>query len=266
MKKLLALLSIFSCLLSIDAQEKRTFIKGKILLDNFAVLDSVSNYDIHVINKNTSIGTITNDDGSFEIPIKLGDELYFSHINLQHKTIKITDKILADKNFTINLKEKTETLNEIVLEKQRSIFYKDPDIIEYQGPKVTEKTLHLPFANTVAKEDKAIFKFQSGGIVSLDNLLNSLNGTKKLQKQLLKISKEDKELLKIRKYFTDDFFITDLEIKKEYINQFLNNCVDKNIISIFKSDKKLQLIKLLIDESKLYPHKKREEELHLTEH
>ncbi|KGL64023.1 hypothetical protein [Polaribacter sp. Hel1_85] len=260
MKNAFVLVTFLCCFLSLKAQEKRFYITGKTVVNGNSILD------VHIINKNTKIGTITNDNGVFEIPVKLGDSLFLSHLNLQDKLILITEKILLDKNFTIHLDEKTVVLNEMVLEKQRSIFYQDPEITTYKGPKVTAKTLNLPYANTTVEKDESVIKFRSGGVVSLDNLINSLNGNNKREKQLKKMSAEDVQLEKIRKHFTDDFFITDLKIKKEYINQFLNDCIDKNIINIYKRDDKITLTKLLMDESKLYPKKIVDEDLYLSNH
>ncbi|MEE9408563.1 MAG: hypothetical protein V3V28_10875 [Polaribacter sp.] len=242
----------------VNAQEKRTILKGK------TILNSLSISDVHVLNTNTNIGTITNDNGFFEIPVKLGDSILVSHVNLQEKFILITNKILSDINFTISLNEKTYTLNEFTLEKPRSIFYQDKDITTYQGPVVNATTLNLPYVNTQPKKDNSIIKFKSGGVISLDNLINSINGNKRREKLLKKLVAEDDDLLKIRKKYTDDFFITDLKIKKEYINQFLNYCIDKNIINIFKSDNSIKLTTLLIREGKIYPHKILNEDLFLT--
>lgn len=243
---------------TISAQEKRTMLKGK------AIIDSLTVADVHILNTKTNIGTITNDNGSFEIPVKLGDSLLLSHINLQEKFIIITDKILSEVNFTVSLNEKTYTLNEFTLEKPRSIFYQDKEITTYKGPLINAKSLRLPYANTKPKKDNSVIKFKSGGVVSLDNLINTINGNKRREKLLKKLVADDEDLLKIRKKYTDDFFITDLKIKKEYINQFLNYCVDKNIINILKSDNGINLTKLLIREGKSYPHKILNDDLFLT--
>lgn len=258
MKKVLVLLIFGINFAFINAQENNTFITGKVVLDSIAVVD------VHVINKSTKIGTITNNNGLFEIPVKLGDSLFLSHLNLQDKLVLITPKIISSKKIIIPLEEKIVVLNEIILEKQQSIFYQDPEITTYKGPEINAEILNLPYANTVAKKDESVIKFRSGGVISLDNLINSLNGNKKREKLLQKLAKEDTQLKKIRKQFTDDFFVTDLKIKKEYINQFLNDCIDKNIIRVFKSDNILKLTKLLMNESKLYPHKIVDEDLFLT--
>ena len=155
MKVLLILLALFISFGTLNAQEKRTSITGK------TVLESTSVVDVHIINKNTKIGAITNDNGIFEIPVKLGDSLFISHINLEDKLILITDKVLKNKNLTINLNEKTITLKGFTFKKPRSIFYVDKEITEYKGPVVNAKTLNLPYANTAAKKDKSIFKISS---------------------------------------------------------------------------------------------------------
>lgn len=258
MKKIILLFSFLFFVTVVNSQQKRLLLKGKTVIDSLA-LD-----DVHVINKNTNIGTISSNNGFFEIPVKVGDSIYFSHINLEEKLIIISKNTILKEDFTIHLNEKTYTLSEIILEKPRSIFYQDKDIGEYNGPEINAKTLNLPYANTTAKKEASILKIESGAVVSLDNLLNSLNGSKRSAKLLQKMTKEDAELSKIRKQFTDDFFITDLKIRKEYINTFLNYCVDKNIINIFKSSNSLKLTKLLLKEAKTFPYKMLNEDLFLT--
>ncbi|SDR84183.1 hypothetical protein SAMN05216503_1122 [Polaribacter sp. KT25b] len=229
------------------SQEKRKIISGKIIL-NTAIVS-----DVHIINKNTKQGTITRDDNWFEIPVSIGDSLQFTHVNLKEKHIVITKEIFKNRTLEVELEEKTYSLNEITLEKPKSIFYEDPEIIP---PKtVNAETLKLPYANTKAKKDLSVFKFRSGGVVSLDNLINSLNGNNKRKKELKKITLEDNALEKIRKYFTDDFFITDLQIKKEHINPFLNYCYKKNIITYFNRSENITVTEILMNESKTFSQK-----------
>jgi hypothetical protein len=99
-------------------------------------------------------------------------------------------------------------------------------------PIVNAITLNLPYAITKAKKNETILSIRSGAVISLDNLINSINGTNKRRKELQKIILEDTILSKIRKQYTDDFFITDLQIKQENINLFLNYCFKKKIFHI----------------------------------
>ena len=257
MKKLLTLLTIF-IFTTTYSQEKTTLFKSKIVLDS----NVISN--IHILNKKTNIGTITNNNGEFEIPVQIGDSLFISHINLEEKVILIDKENISNKKNTINLKEKTYQLESFTLQKPRSIFYVDKEIMPDNGVVVNAKTLHLPYANTLAKEDKAVFKFRSGGVVNLDNFINKINGNFKQEKLIKELKYEDNQLIKIRQKFTDDFFINNLKIKKEYINQFLNYCISKNIISVFNKGNTLKLTSLLLEESRLFAHKIINEDVLLT--
>ncbi|TVZ57384.1 hypothetical protein OD91_2705 [Lutibacter sp. Hel_I_33_5] len=258
MKKTIIFIVVIIFSLSSVGQEKRKLIVGKVLLKNHTTSD------IHVLNKNTNRGTIINEKGIFELPIKKGDSIYFSHINLNDKLIVITKEIISENNLNVQLSEKTHVLEEIVLEKSKSIFYLDKEIMPHNLPIVNSESLNLPYANVTGKKDKSLVKIKSGFTVNLDGILNRLNGKYKQEKLAKEIALEDKRLLQIRKDYTDDFFITDLKIKKEYINQFLNFCIEKNIIYFFVNDNKIKLTHLLIKESEEFPHKIYDERLLLT--
>jgi hypothetical protein len=246
MKKLLLFFLLLLTVL-VYSQEKRKLINGKILFDNAVISD------VHIVNKNTNQGTISNDFGWFEIPVSIGDSLQFTHINLIAKQYIVTKEVFSKRNLEIKLEENTYALEGFTLEKPKSIFYIDPQTI--RPITVNAKTLNLPYTNTSAKKDYSVVKFRSGASVSLDNLINSLNGNNKRRKQLQKISKEDKVLSKIRKHFTDDFFITDLQIKEEHINPFLNYCHKNNIISYFNKNENIIVTRILMRESKTFPQK-----------
>ncbi|QOD61641.1 hypothetical protein H9I45_04105 [Polaribacter haliotis] len=238
---------------TILSQNKDLLIIGKV------VLDSVPISDVHVINLKSSNGTITNEIGLFEIPVKVGDSLSFSHLNFNKRYLLITEKNISEENLVIKLTEKTVELKEITLQKARSIFYVDKDIMQY-SVHVDAKSLNLPYANTKKQKDNSIVSFKSGGVLSVDNLINSLNGNNKRAKLLKKMTAEDEQLSKIRKSLTDDFFVTDLKIRKENINLFLNYCLEKNILFIYKKRNKIQFIQFLINQSKIYPQKLKPEE------
>jgi hypothetical protein len=246
MKNKLVLLFLLFTILSYS-QEKRKGINGKILFDKTVISD------VHILNRNTNKGTITSDKGTFEIVVMIGDSLQFTYVNLKSKQLIITKEIFTKRNLEIELNENTYALDGFTLEKPRSIFYVDPQMV--RPTIVNAKTLNLPYANTTAKKEYSIVKFRSGAVVSVDNLINSLNGNNKRRKELNKISQEDNALSNIRTYFTDDFFITDLQIKKKHINPFLNYCVKKNIIAYFKRNENILLTKVLMNQSRTFPQK-----------
>jgi hypothetical protein len=64
-------------------------------------------------------------------------------------------------------------------------------------------------------------------------LFVKLNGDYKTAIALKKLITEDQQLLKRRNSFTDDFFMTDLQIQQDQITSFLNFCAQKNIIQCY---------------------------------
>ena len=232
------------------AQKSNQITTGQVFFDKEPVAD------VHIINKNSNNGTISNDFGLYEISVSIGDVLEFSHLNFMTENIIVTEEILAQEIYKITLKLKTYELEEIVIEKQKGIFYVDPEIMT--SPIVNAQTLNLPYAKSKAKKDDNIVKMSSGVVVSLDNLIGALNGDNRREKILKKISTEDKVISKIRKYYTDDFFITDLKIKQENINPFLNYCFKKNIITYYNEKDLLKLTSILMTESKSFPQDKTE--------
>ncbi|AUC84153.1 hypothetical protein CW731_02055 [Polaribacter sp. ALD11] len=249
MRYLILLILLFFFFKPIQSQDKRKLINGEVRLDSIPI------HDVHIVNLKSNIGTVTNDTGSFNLPVRLGDSISISHINLKNLIVTITKKNMSSLKLTINLTEQVTALQEFTLEKPRSIFEQDKDIMIYKGPTINAQTLNLPYANTKPKIDNTTFKIRSGAVVNLDNLLNAFNGNNKRAKVLKKITLEDERLLNIRKYFTDDFFITDLQIKQELINSFLNFCLKQNIIYLFNKKDHLRLTQILLKESKSFQQK-----------
>ncbi|WP_422091219.1 carboxypeptidase-like regulatory domain-containing protein [Tenacibaculum ovolyticum] len=247
MKKLLFLFLYLTTLIAIS-QNNTKIVTGHIFLDSLAI------EDVHIINKKLDIGAVSNKDGSFEILASKGDILIISHLNFEYKEHIITNDDLKSTNVNIHLNSKNYMLDEIVLKKKRSIFDVDKDILLHNAPIVNAKTLNLPYANSKKPKKEGTLKLESGVSVSISGLINAFNGKTKQKKILRKIKIEDKNLLQIRKHFTDGFFVYQLKIKKENINSFLEHCISKGIINLYHKNKLLELTTVLLDNSKNSPY------------
>ncbi len=249
MKNYYLLLFVFFSLHTIFSQQQNSFkLSGKV------VSDSISVENVHIFNKASLKGTISNSKGKFELPVRVGDTLYVSHINFESKelVISVSEKVI--KNINILLFPKTHTLEEVTLREHKSIFYVDPQIMPQSM--VNASSLKLPYANVVGKKDERIANISiTSAKVDLENLINFFNGNTKKAKELKEVKLKDSKLQQIRKEFTDYFFIHQLKIDKNYINQFLNYCLNSGIIWQYKVGNKLKLTELLIAESKTFPHK-----------
>ena len=92
MKKLYFILIIFATI-KLNAQEVRKAISGKVQFN------SVGIENVHVINKTSNRGTISNKNGAFKITVKENDTLQFSDIQFKTKTIIITKQDLQTGKF-----------------------------------------------------------------------------------------------------------------------------------------------------------------------
>jgi len=252
MKKLWFLL-ICSFNLIAFSQEKPIIISGTITVNDIGLSD------VHIINESLDIGTITNDIGNFEILAKEGNIFIISHINYEIKEYCISQEDIQNQKINLQLTNKTYELEEVVVENKKGIFHVDKDIMSHNLPIVNAKTLHLPYAESEKVKEEKLLKFQSGASVSLDGLLNVLNGSNKIKKQLEEVLLADTNLKSIRNHFTDSFFTNQLQIKKENINTFLNFNRSSGIIQLHKKRKFLQLTAILLENSKNFSHKNSEE-------
>ncbi|KAB1153204.1 carboxypeptidase-like regulatory domain-containing protein [Tenacibaculum aiptasiae] len=255
------LLLLFFTILSFNATAQN----NPKIISGYIFVDSIPTQDIHLINKKLSIGTITDEKGHFEILANKGDILIASHLNIEYTEYSISDQDLEATKITIYIDSKNHLLDEVVLEKKKGIFDIDKDILTNNAPIVNAKTLKLPYANSKKPEKDKTLKIKSGVSVSLSGLINSINGNNRKEKILRKVKSEDENISKIRKHFTDGFFVQQLKIKKENINSFLEYCISRGIINLYKKDKLLELTSILIDNSKNSPYLLEKEQTKLTQ-
>src|SRR6185436_199564 len=105
MKKYRLLLFFFALPAVLTAQQ---LVRGTVTsADDHSAMPGVS-----VIVKGTSVGTVTDPDGRFEINVpSANDSLVFSMIGMESKTIAILNK----ENLEVTLETKSNKLNEVVV-------------------------------------------------------------------------------------------------------------------------------------------------------
>ena len=249
----------------LTAQKSNVFLHG-IVRDSLNLIK-----DVHVVNLNKSKGTYSNDYGRYRIAVSLGDTLEFSSI--QFETIKrvITDGVFFSKKLNLILKNKNYVLKEVTVKKHNLIGdlkadrKKVPkDTIAIKGRKLSN------IIDNVSKESqKGILnstkvtrsKLAKKSMRNTDpsrsfegvNLMRVVNGIFSLipKNKKKKLSKKDaNEFLKnkILADFGNDFF-EELKIPTNQIKVFLEYCMQFNVEKLYEENKRLNLIKLLEDES-----------------
>jgi len=110
MKKISLLVYFLLISLSINAQIlNRVEVKGRIIVDSNDI------EGVTVYNTSSNKGTITNTKGEFAISVRLNDVIEISALQFEKITIKIDEKILNNKYFTVYLVEQVNKLNEVII-------------------------------------------------------------------------------------------------------------------------------------------------------
>ncbi|MBR98508.1 MAG: hypothetical protein CMC57_00880 [Flavobacteriaceae bacterium] len=236
MKKLTT--SIFLLINLILFSQDRVPIKGKLIYRNINVVAA------NVVNNTAQTNTITDANGEFDIDVDLNDEIIFSSVQYQIKSVKITEQILNSKRLIVSINEKITELEEVVITPDNQDKFLDLKEEEFKGyDYVFDKSTKI--INTLTDDRQ----FSDGlNFINIAKLISSIIGSKNQdQKQMLKPS----EVLPF--VFTDDFFVNDLNLKQDQIIGFLEY-VDSKLPSqkLLQVSQQFQLIDFLISESKNY--------------
>ncbi len=244
---------ILSLVLSatIHSQVERSTITGTIKSD------AIDLENIHIINKNSNIGTITDVYGKFLIRVKENDTLTFSGIQFENKKIVISNFDAMRKSLTINLISKVNQLDEVLLRKPKNI------AMDLGLPNAGKKPLTKLEAREVYYSQASITFVILSTLLNkkgnIEDLYHVISGNRKRDRKLKALIEADKlveynqkVIREMRSYYKDAFFITTLQIPKEKINHFIEYCVVKDNIDLSIKESHLEVMDILIAESKIY--------------
>lgn len=186
--------------------QQRTFLNGKLLYRNNNVVAA------NVINNSSQFNTITDSNGEFQIDVLEGDEIIFSSVEFKFKTVIITKEILKKNRLVVNITERVNILDEIVISPENTEKFIDLKEEEFKGyDYVQDKSTKLD--NSILKEGQ----FYNG--------INLVNVAKLISKLILNPSQENKLNLipsKVLPFvFDNNFFINELNLKEDQIDDFM---------------------------------------------
>jgi len=229
----------FSLLLSVLVfGQERKLIKGQLLYKNTKVVAA------NVVNNTAQINTITNSDGEFEIEVTEGDELIFSSVQYQIRTVKITSEILKNNRLVVTVNENINELKEVVVTTEDVEKFLDLKEEEFKGfDYEVDKSSRL---DNQALREKV-----------LSNGLNFVNIAKLVANAFANKTQEEQMRLKPSEIlpfvFESTFFENDLDLAQDEVVGFLEY-IDSQMktASLLKQDKQFQLIDYLINKSEDY--------------
>ena len=218
----------------------RTWIKGKVLYKNVNVGSA------NIINNTSQQATTTNDDGEFEILVKLDDKLIFSSVHYQIRELNITKEILQRNRIVIDVNEKVNELEEVVVTPENQEKFLDLKEEEFKR-----------FDYTFDKSSRVNNVINEQG--KLVDGINFVNLYRLIRNSIKKDSNENESNYKykpsdlLRELYDDVFFTKNLLIPNDKINEFLLYCDDNFPDRILlKKDNEFELIEFLVKQSKKF--------------
>lgn len=220
---------IFLFSVQLFSQGIRVKVSGEVKSDSIAV------ENVHIYNKSSNRGTISNANGKFQISVKLNDTLLFSNIQYAKRRVIISKRHLERNYIKVSLTQSTNDLEEIVVRNMAS-------------------SLGLPNADKepLAPTERKINYYQKGG--ALNNIYGWASGDKKKLKKLQKMKDADEEdfekrmiINDVREQFPNEIFVNTLKIPEVRIDDFIYYCLDDNFMFLFSKQRHIEIIDIFIN-------------------
>lgn len=205
-------MSAFALCLSLNAQ--RIDLRGQLVST-----DEIEG--IHILNKTALKYTISNEDGSFEIPAQVSDTLYISGLKYENKNVIVTNSMINLGRCTIQLIEKINQLDPVVVgtiltgslqsdlensDAETEINFYDLGIPGFTGKPLTLNERKLFDADAGPMGSIMGGPFGGGVGLNFHKLLNKISGRTKKLKKIVELDDRDRCAKRLRLEYEDIIF------------------------------------------------------------
>ncbi len=219
------------------AADRTVYSQEEKLLHGQVISDTIPTSNIHVVNLNLEIGTTSDKSGSFRIFSRRGDTLQFSSVQFENKKLVISKTDHEKGEITVKLFPARNELDEVKISDLKLSGYLQSDLpkinyfdrqkygIPYPEKRLSQTERRLYTANSNITSRWQYIGVLLGG-VPLDVIMNDINGRTKYLKAL---DKQDKLQLSVQKGIDGlgkKFFIEDLRLPENEIENFVYFCTD----------------------------------------
>ncbi len=227
---------------SLSATYSTLFLTGQVVnnLDKKPLIGS------NLFNLNSVVGSVTNDEGYFEIETKANDTLYISYLGFESIKLKITNDLLKGNELVIELNERTEQLNEVVVKSNKLIGVLEIDAKNV--PKDKYSRIHivgLPQTYEVGSSNSKNYTSPIDALFKpIDFVYNMFGKKPKQLKKLKKLRSDDHLRTMLEGKFNRELMMEYLELDAQELNELLNECNYSDYFIQSASD--LQLIEAIL--------------------
>ena len=209
---------------------------------------------IHILNISAEEYTITNENGGFNIPVKLKDTILVSSVQYISKTLVVTQETISSNFITVELEDRITELDEVIVGKvltgdlqsdiknsdaKPDLNFYDVGIPGYTGKPKTQKERRL----LEADGGKFVYYYGLIATINIHKILNRISGRTKKLKHIVRLEEQDACMNKAKAELSDELFghiELDEELKTEFFyyasedSEFLDVCNLQNDIKLFE--------------------------------
>ena len=185
---------------------------------------------VNIINNDTQIATVSDNDGRFSISVKEGDVLVFSAVNLDPVKRRITIADLGLSLLSIKMTAKEIELKEVVVNDNYGITAENLGIVPH-GQK------------TYTPAERKVYTATS---TSVDKILNGISGRTAMLKKEINVEKKEMLFRKIEYLFEENYYTERLKIPVNDIKGFQLFCVDDTEFAVSLNTKNKTMSMFLI--------------------
>lgn len=220
-----------------------TKLKGQIVsAQNNKVLSAA-----HILNLTSVVGTITNENGHFEIPTQANDTILISYLGFESIKLKVTNDLLKGNELIISLHEKANEIKEVVIRSTTLIGVLEIDV--KQVPKDRFTRIHINGLPQTYEVGKPVSQNINSPVAALfqpiDFLYNLFGQKPKQLKKLQKLKKVDNLRNMLSGKFDREVMMEYLQMDKQELRKLLVDCNYSDYFIQKASD--LQMIEAILD-------------------
>ena len=209
MKKLVVIMLLLS--VQVFAQENHK-LYGKVV----AYGDAVPG--VYVINKRTGAEIKTDNNGLFDLEVRIGDELAVYSPAIVTRNFTVNKGWFDDEPFVLSVDQQFYELEEVVIEQR--VTSESLGLVPKGQKRYTPAERRLKAASAIEPTWLA-GQGSVGGAVPFDPLINALTGRTKMLKTALETEKKEMLKEKIKGLYNEDELINELRIPQEYVEGFI---------------------------------------------
>lgn len=210
-----------------------------------------------VQNISNNRATITDIDGFFQITGNLNDTLVFSAVQFKRKELILTRSVLEQRLISVELEDALNELDEVVVTPYSLTGNITKDIETLKTEQVvTASTLGLPNAYVVpiTKSERELYEATTGGgLIPVNAIINGISGRTKMLKERIARNKLYSRTERVKAFYVDSLFRTDLKIPEDSIDDLLYFCeIDAVFQTVVDTHDRIKIWEFIRRKSILY--------------